>query len=208
MTDLKGLDQQPLHLREIAPMVFRDVNGKSKIAFVNDGDGNRLAYIDIPVIAFQQVNNVLNRQSFNYLVIGFSLSVILLTLIMWPIGAMIRKHYAKPLILEARSKWLRLIVYLVCLTIVIYAIGVMIFFGLILNNVILTGQSDLWLHVLQVIGLVSCLGSLVVIYNSIQSWTNKRQRIWSKIWNTLQAFACLGFSWFIIYWHLLNFDIK
>jgi hypothetical protein len=208
MADLKGLDQQPLHFREIAPMVFRDVNGKSKIAFAKDVDGNQIAYINLPVVVFQQVNNGLNKQSVNYFILGFSLSVILLTLIMWPIAAMIRKHYAKPLMLESSAKWLRLIVRLVCLTIVVYILGMMIFFGLIFNNVILTDQSDLWLHALQVVGLISCVGSLVVVYNSIQAWTNRRQWIWSKIWNTLLALACIGFSWFIIHWHLLNFDIK
>lgn len=47
MTGFNGLNQQPLHFREIAPMVFREVDGKAKIAFVNDPRGRRIAYLII-----------------------------------------------------------------------------------------------------------------------------------------------------------------
>ncbi len=46
MTGFNGLNRQPLHFREIAPMVFREVNGKAKIAFVNDASGRHIAYVN------------------------------------------------------------------------------------------------------------------------------------------------------------------
>ncbi len=126
-----GLNQQPLHFREIAPMVFREVDGKAKIAFSNDASGRRVAYIDYdtnyPSQVFRQVNNTLDKQSFNYFILGFSLSVIVLTLLTWPLAAMIRKHYAKPLLLAPKEKRLRTVVHLVCLSIVFYIVGLVVF---------------------------------------------------------------------------------
>jgi len=208
VSGFKDLNQQPVHYREIAPMVFRDVDGKAKIAFVKDATGRRVAYIDYPFMVYQQVNDTLDKQSVNYIIIGFSLSVIVLTLLLWPIGAMIRKHYEKPLALEPAAKRLRMLVHLVCFGVVAFVIGLMIFVSKLSNPSGLSERSDPWLHLLQVIGLVAGLGSLVAIYNSLKSWGDGQQWFWNKIWNTFLAFGCVGFFWFIYHWHLLNFHLN
>jgi len=208
MAGFKGLNQQPLHFREIAPMVFRDVNGHSKIAFVKDATGRRVAYIDYPFMVFQQVENTFDKQIVNYVIIGFSLSVIVLTLLMWPIGAMIRKHYGKPLTLDPGGKRLRMLVRAVCIGVVLYAVCLLVFVSKLSNPSGLSERSDPWLHLLQVIGLLAGLGSLVAIYNSLKSWSDGQQWFWNKIWNTFLAIGCVGFFWFIYHWHLLNFHLN
>lgn len=212
MSGLNGLNQQPLHFREIAPMVFREVGGKAKIAFANDTSGHRIAHVNYdihyPSTVFQQVNNTFDKQSFNYFVLGFSLSVIVLTLLLWPVAAMIRKHYGKPLILAPIEKRLRLMTLLVCLSIVLYMVGLLTFASMLSDFSVLSKRSDFWLRILQVIGLVIGMGSLVVLYNSIRCWTNKHCWFWSKIWNAFLALACVGFFWFIYHWNLLSFHLK
>jgi CubicO group peptidase (beta-lactamase class C family) len=204
----KGLNQQPLHFRETSPMVFSQVDGKARIAFVKDATGRRVAYIDYPFMVFQQVNNTFDKQTLNYCIIGFSLSVIVLTLLMWPIGAMIRKHYGKPLTLDSGAKRLRLLVRLVCFGIVAYAAGLLIFVSKLSNPSGLAERLDPWLHLLQVIGLLAGLGSLIAIFNALKSWGDGQQWFWNKLWNTFLAFACTGFFWFIYHWHLLNFHLS
>lgn len=211
---LNGLNLQPLLFREIAPMVFREVGGKAKITFINDAKGNHVAYVDspntenYPNMVFQQVDNLLDKQSFNFFVLGFSLFVIVLTLFGWPIAAMIRKHYAKPLALTPNEKRLRLVVYLVCLSIVAYIVGLLSFVSMLSDFSMLSERSDPWLRALQVIGLIAGLGSLAVFVYSIKGWTDKEKWFWSKIWNTMLAIACMSFFWFITHWNFLNFDLK
>ncbi len=204
----KGLNQQPLRFREISPMVFRELDGKAKIAFVKDPTGRRVAYIDYPFMVFQQVNDLFDNQIFNYVVIGFSLSVIALTLLFWPIAAMLRKHYGKPLSLEPAAKRLRMLVRLECFGILIFVVGFLIFISRTSNPSGLSERSDLGLHLLQVIGLLTGLGALIAIYNGVRSWGDEQQWVWYKIWNSLLAFGCLGFFWFIYHWHLLNFHLN
>lgn len=212
ITSLKGLNQEPLHFREIEPMVFREVNGKAKVAFVDDASGCRVAHIDYdtnyPSVVFQQVNNTLDKQSFNFLVLGFSVSVIVLTLLAWPVAAIIRKHYNKPLMLASNEKRLRMMSHLVCLCIVVYIVLLLVFASTLSDFSMLSERNDIWLRMLQAVALIAGLGSLVVIYNSIKSWTDKQRSLWSKIWNTLLAVACVGFFWFIYHWNLLNFNLK
>jgi len=208
MAGFKGLNQQPLHYREISPMVFREVDGNAKIAFVKDATGRRVAYIDYPFMVYQQVNNMLDKQAVNYVIIGFSLCVIVLTLLLWPIGAMIRKHYGKPLTLEPAAKRLRMLVHIVCFAVVVFVVGLLIFVSRTSNPSGLSERGDLGLHLLQVVGLLAGLGSLIAIYNSLKSWSDGQQWFWNKIWNTFLAVACVGFFWFIYHWHLLNFHLN
>ncbi|MGB7281381.1 MAG: serine hydrolase domain-containing protein [Candidatus Acidiferrum sp.] len=208
MEDFEGVNQQPLHFREIAPMVFRDVDGKAKIAFVKDATGRRVAYVDYPFMVFQQVNDTFDKQSVSYFIIGFSLTAIALTLLLWPLGAMIRKHYGKPLSLDAGAKRLRMLVRLVCFGVVIFVAGLLIFLSKLSTLSGLTERNDLWVHLLQLLGLITGLGSLIAIYNSVKSWGDGQQWVWNKMWNTLLAFSCVGFFWFIYHWHLLNFHLN
>ncbi len=208
MAGFKGLNQQPIHFREIAPMLFRDVNGHAKIAFVKDATGRRVAYIDYPFMVFQQVNDTFDKQIVNYFIMGFSLTVVALTLLMWPIGAMIRKHYGRPLALDSGAKRLRMLVRLVCIGVVAFVVGLLMFVSKTSNPSGLSERSDLGLHLLQVIGLLAGLGSLIAIYNCVKSWGDGQQWFWNKIWNTFLAFGCVGFFWFIYHWHLLNFHLN
>jgi hypothetical protein len=202
----KGLNQQPEHFREIAPMVFRQVDGNAKIAFAPDPSGRRIAYIDYPFMVFQQISNPLDKQSVNYFIIGFSLCVIALTLLLWPVAAMLRKHYGKPLSLEPSAKRLRLLVRLVCFLVAGFVVGLIVLLSKADRP--LTERNDFFLHVLQVLGLLTGAGALIAIYNALKSWGDGQQWFWYKLWNTFLALSCVGFFWFIYHWHLLNFHLN
>jgi CubicO group peptidase (beta-lactamase class C family) len=202
----KGVNQQPERFREIAPMVFRQVDGNAKIAFAPDPSGRRIAYIDYPFMVFQEISNPLDKQSVNYFIIGFSLSVIALTLLLWPIAAILRKHYGRPLSLEPAAKRLRLLVRLVCFLVAAFVAGLLVLFSKMDSP--LTERSDFGLHLLQVLGLLTGLGALIAIYSSLKSWGDSGQWFWYKLWNTFIALSCVGFFWFIYHWHLLNFHLN
>src|SRR5260370_40336015 len=172
------VEQKRLDFREISAMVFREVDGPAKIAFVKDPTGRRVAYIDYPFMVFQQVNNTFDKQTVNYVIIGFSLSIIVLTLLMWPIGAMIRRHYGKPLTLDPGAKRLRMLTRVVCFGVVAYAAGLLIFVGKLSNPSGLAERLDPWLHALQVISLFAGLGSLISILNPVKFCGGGQQWFW------------------------------
>lgn len=204
---LKNPNGQPIHFREAGPMLFRNVNGPEKIAFVNDASGRRVAYIDYPFMVFQQLENPLDHKIFNYVVIGFSLGVIALTLLLWPIAAVLRKHYGKPLALSDQARRLRMLVHVVCLLVLLFVIGLALLANKLETPGALGEHGDAKIRLLQVIGVLCGIGALIAIYNAVKSWVDATQWHWSKIWNTLVAVACVGFFWFIYHWHLLNFDL-
>ena len=204
----KDLNGQPKHFREVAPMLFGAVNGKEKLAFEKDKDGRWLLYIDYPFMVFQEVDGALNLKIFNYVVICFSLGVIALTLLFWPVAAILRKHYAKPLTLSAGARRWRALAHVVCFVVIGFVIGLAVLLNSLEKPGGLGDGGDLKIHLLQSVGLLTGLGALIVIYSAAKSWSDTQQWIWYKIWNSLLAVACVSFFWFIYHWHLLNFSLN
>lgn len=110
---LKDLNGQPKRFREIAPLMFREVNGQDRVAFKRDASEQLVMVIDFPFMVFERTpwnwNSALNLP----LIIS-CLVVFLVTLLLWPIGAMIRRHYGRKLELTPQQRRVRLMVRLVC----------------------------------------------------------------------------------------------
>ena len=204
----KDPNGQPKHFREVAPMLFRAVNGVEKLYFVKDKNGRWLLYLDYPFMLFQEVDGILDHKVFNYIVIGCSVAVIVLTLLFWPVAAILLKHYGKPLTLTDRARRLRAWIHAVCFVIVAFLVGL----GFLLNGLEkpggLGGGGDFKIHLLQVVGVLSGIGAVIAIYNAARSLRDTEQWRWHKFWNLLLAAACVGFFWFIYHWNLLNFKLN
>jgi len=198
---------QARHFREIAPMVFRSVDGPEKIAFGKDSSGGRILYLDYPFMVFQPVDAGLDHQTVNYVIIGFSLGVIALTILFWPVAAILRKHYGKPLTLDSNARRWRRLVRLVCFIDVVYLIGLTLVLNA-LEKLNLGSGGDLKIHLLQVVGVLGGIGAIIAIVAAIKSWADAQQWVWYKVWNSLLAVGCVGFFWFLVHWHLLNFNLR
>lgn len=205
---LKNLNGQPRHFREIAPMLYQATDGHEKVVFMNDANGQRIFYLDYPFMVWQRVENTLDNQTFNYFLLGFCLGTVALSIIFWPISAALRKHYGKPLTLGPGAMRLRMLVRLICFGVVIFVVGALVFVSKLSSLSGLAERSDIWVHLLQVFGLLVGLSSIIAIVNALKSWGDSGQWFWNKLWNTFLAISCLGFFWFIYHWHLLNFHLN
>ena len=76
------------------------------------------------------------------------------------------------------------------------------------NIALLSRHFDFKLHLLQVVGVLGVIGALVAIDYCLQSWKNGTLWFWTKVWNTLLMLACLGFAFFLLNWHMLNFRLN
>lgn len=203
---LKKENGQPRHFREIAPMLFKSVDGPEKIAVVKDKDGRRLLYIDYPFMLFQEVDATLDGQTLNYCIMGLGIGVVALTILFWPVSAILRKHYKLSLTLDPVARKWRRWAKIACIIDIIYLLGFIWILSLL--EKLALGSAGGWkIHLLQTIGLLAGIGALITIVTAIKSWADSPQWIWYKIWNTLLAVGCVGFFWFLVHWHLLNFDL-
>ena len=134
VSDLKDMNGEPKKFREIGPLMFRDVNGQDRIAFKRDNSGNMVEVIDFPFMVFQKAPWYENSVWQVPLIIG-SLAVIALTLILWPIMALVRRHYGKPLNLTPQRRRIRLAVRLACLLIAVFFAAYATFFSIAMKDI-------------------------------------------------------------------------
>jgi hypothetical protein len=200
----KGLNGQPTHFREIGPMRFRAVDGPEQVAFATDSTGRRILYLDFPFELAQRVDHTLDRKTANTRLLIFSLGVIVLTLLGWPVSAMIRRHYGQTLALDPDARRLRRIIHVACLLCIAVVAMLAVFAKRFTDDFGLGKNGDVEIHLMQLLGLLAGIGALAAIYQSVASWRDPQRWIWARIWNTLLALAMVGFFWFLWHWHLLN----
>jgi hypothetical protein len=206
--DEKGLNGQPVHYREVAPMRFVSVEGHEDLAFATDATGRRIVYTTFPFEIYQHADRLLNRKTFNQALLSICLGVIALTLLGWPAGAIIRKHYGRPLALDPDARRHRLLGRVLALAIVL---SVVAFEVLIIKLSSLSGlgaAGDAELHALQVLGVLCVIGAVAFPYTVRMSWRDGTRWVWARVWDVMLTVSCLGFAWFIIHWHLLNFNLQ
>ncbi len=192
---------------QIGPMLFREVNGQSRLAWKAGGDGSMVMASDAPYAVFQKVG-ILRNGLLHRILLGSSLAIFLLTLLLWPIAAMARRHYGRPLEWTVGQKRRQRAIRVVCLINLLF-IGILIaIFSADIPKVILTERYDGWIHALQVLGLLGAAGSLVVAYCVLRSWRDARIWIWTKVWGGFVLLGSAGYVFFVLSWHLLNFNLN
>lgn len=209
VNELKDLNGKPKKFREIAPMVFREVDGQDLLGFKHDQDSDRdIMAIDFPFMVFQK-DRWYESSSLNTFIIVTSLAVFALTLIFWPVGALIRRHYGRKLELGPRERQVRLLVRVVCIFNLAMVLGFVIFFSIAMKNIgMMSPNYNGWLRLFQLFGWLGVIGTLVAIYNVIRSWSTPGRWLWSKLGDVAIALSCIGFAWYALFWNLLNLSLK
>jgi CubicO group peptidase (beta-lactamase class C family) len=202
----KDFNGQIKKWQEIAPLVYRSVNGQDLIAFRRDDSGHMQLVPNFPAVVMQRIPFVADS-GFNQCVIIAILIILALTVLCWPLAAGIRMHYRQRLELDAGYMRLRPWVRVVCAVDVAF----LIIFLITLSADDLgafSSSNDAKLHAIQVLGLAGALGTILVFMACLRSWRDSHAWFWTKIWNVLLLLACIGFVWFSYHWNLLNFNLN
>jgi CubicO group peptidase (beta-lactamase class C family) len=204
---LKGPNGELKRYSEVSPLLYREVHGQDQIAFHRDRNQRLEFSIDYPFFVFQR-SPAADNKYLNFSLILPGLIIILLTLLIWPIAAGVRWHYGRKLELERPEKRLRLAVRLVCILDIVFTLAWVIVISLADDPSAFSRGLDPILYGIQLTGVLGASGTLLVLFNSIQSWSKTGAWIWTKIFDTLLALSCLAFVWFIWHWNLINFNLK
>jgi hypothetical protein len=187
-------------------MTFLERDGQDKLIFKPDQSGHMQMVLPYPFFAGERVGS-LQSGKLLLTVLGISLGLMLLTLILWPVAWGVRKHYGGTLDLTSTERLLRILVRIVFILDLIFIAAL---FGLTmygLNHLeIFSDQGTKWFRLIQIVGVLGAIGTLVVFVNAVLAWTSKRRRIWGKLQATIMLLACLGVLWFTFAGNLLRFS--
>jgi CubicO group peptidase (beta-lactamase class C family) len=206
VAQLTNPNGKPKKWREVAPMRFREEDGQDQLIFKPDGNGRLLLILPFPFFVGQRAG-FFEKSRLLLSGLAISLSIMLLTLLLWPVAWLVRRHYRHKLELTRGERWLRVAVRLIFVLDLIFvgAMTALVFYGLS-HLWVFSDRGNLWFHLVQAIGVLGAIGTLVVLYNAVRSWTSKQQQIWSKLQATVLALATLGFVWFALAGNLLHFS--
>jgi hypothetical protein len=148
----------------------------------------------------------LENKYFNYVVLVLGLGVILLTVLLWPVGALIRKHYGRPLQLTLSESRHRLLVRLVCVLFVVLLLGWVVVLS---RSNDINGLNSLprWVIIFGLLGVLCSIGAIYVVWNAFRSWSTSGRWIWAKVHDLALAIAFIGLVWFLLNWKLMNFSV-
>ena len=185
---------KPALWREVAPMTFRKVNGQDTLIFKPDQSGRMQMIVSMfPFYVFHRVGFWHNK-SMLLPVVGISLVIMLLTVLLWPIGWIVRRYYDYRLDLTGVEGLLRWGVRIVFLLDLIFAIGLAAILGYGSSHLgFFSDRATFWFYLFQVIGVIGALGTIIVLINALSTWGSTRARIWGKLQATVFVLACLGF---------------
>jgi CubicO group peptidase (beta-lactamase class C family) len=198
----------PKRYREVAPWLFREVNGQDQLAFPVNYAGERVMVEDVP-IAVGLPTPWYKARTLNLVLLGIALGVFLLTLLSWPVNAILRRHYAYGLALPAGCRWRRWLVRLGCFLALLFVVLWLQFLSGVQGDI---ARFNSGVHgtirLLQLIALLGALGIVVAIVHAVRSWGDRAVWRWTAVWNTLVALAFACYLGFLFNWHLLTTNLR
>ena len=188
--------------------MFRAVNGQDRIAFKRDDSGRLVLVTDFPVFVFERSPGSENS-AFNLPLIIITLIVMVLTLVLWPVAALIRRHYGNRLDLSPEQRRLRPLTRLACLFDLLFVCGFAVFFTFAEKDIgLLSPRFNPLLRIIQLIGWIGVIGTLAALFNAWRSWQEPTRWLWSKVAESLIALSCVAFVWFVFTWNLLHWSLR
>jgi CubicO group peptidase (beta-lactamase class C family) len=201
-----GANGKPKRWQAVSPTTFIERDGQDKLVFKPDQNGKMQMILPYPFFIGQSVGQLENGKLL-LVVLGVSLFVMLATLILWPVGWLVRRHYGHKLELTAGERLLRWGVRIVFLLDIVFVAAFLALLTYGLTHLeILSSQGTKWFYLVQTIGVIGAIGTIVALANAVFSWKSKRNRIWGKLGATIMVLACLGLLWFSFAGNLLRFS--
>lgn len=203
LTDLNG---EPTKWREVAPYRWREADGKARLAAeAKDGEVTRFTAEWIsPFMVFDRSSGL---KGIGWLMPAtiVSLAALTLTVVFWPIAAIVRRHYRKPLPYAGREakayRWVR-IGALASLVGIGGWIGLI--FWLFSNLTMLTSRFDWLVVLLHVVGTIAVFAGLALALWHLSVVWKAPKRGLGKLWAVVLAFSTLICAWVAIAYHLVG----
>jgi len=195
--------------REIGPMVYREVDGPDVIAFRRDANGVVTDLLPaMPIQLAQRVTGLTNKKVL-LPVLGASQSLIVLTLLLWPVAAIVRKRYGRPLFTSALDRILYVLTRVDCLFQIIFVALILLPLSLADKNIGFIGDGvNPWLSMAHIFGWLAAAGLVIVAFAAIRSWRVPGLGWWARVHATLLLMASVIFMSFAWWSHLLSPSLR
>ena len=201
---VNGFGGAPKKWREIAPYLWQDTNGSDRMAAdVVDGKVTRFSMEPYaPIMVFQKLST---WRALSLPLLIASLGVLLLTVLAWPVSALVRRHYGVRRSLgavDANAHRLARIGALLSLLAIAAALGLVA--AMFAKLEMTSPDTDGWINAMRLFATVALpLGAAFTVWNARVVLTGRRRWL-AKLWALVVALACLFLLWLGFAQHLVG----
>lgn len=203
-----GADGVPKRWREVAPYVWREIDGRQQlVARVRDG---RVQAIGMDSLAGTGLLlPVPSSRSSAWILptLLLAVTVLIVTAIHAPVAALVRRHYGARLVMSpAASLWRALSRAAVIANLSLLAGWVFVLRKGLNDFSLFTSAFDPWIRSLQVLGWIAAILSAAAVWNAWLSWRSP-QVTSMRVANSVIAVACCVMAWFAFAFNLVTLGV-
>ena len=212
VVQIEGMKNQSGELkrwREIAPLVYREIDGLERIGFRRDASGAVGEMLPFPAIyEGQRVPSYASKSVVGFL-IGGSLLLALLTVLLWPVAVIIRKRYQRPLFNTSSDRVLYFFSRIVCLGEVLFVLAPIVALSQGLEHIVILGDAiNPWLQAFHIVGWILIAGVILLIVAAFRFVGLSGHGFWFRAHAILLAVGGIVFGLFAWQYHLLDASLK
>lgn len=205
---LKDLNGEPTKWTEIAPWVWREADGKARMAAeVKDGKVTRFTAEWISPFMYMERSSGAKGVGWLMPTTIASLVALALTVLVWPVAALVRRRYRKPLPFagaEARAYRFGRIGALLSLAAIGGWIGTILMMFSDLK--MLSSRFDWLVYGLHVFGTIAVFAGLALALWHLSVVWKAAKRPLGKIWAVVLVLAATVCAWVAVAYHLAGFS--
>jgi CubicO group peptidase (beta-lactamase class C family) len=191
-------------LREVGPYVWENPAGDRRMsAIVRNGRAEAFG-IDGDLYAVFQRTPGWASPVWNLPLALVTLAILAITVLSWPVQALVRRNYGSALALTGRRAVLH---RLVRLTAVVDLFAVSVYCLIVLKIMaisMLDDRMNVWLRTAQGLCLLGLIGAVLAVWNAVAVWRDIAGTWPGRLASVTVAGACVAFAWFVVSLRLIT----
>jgi CubicO group peptidase (beta-lactamase class C family) len=203
----KVLEPGEATFREVGPDLWREVGGTRELALRTVSGIKTVIDSEEPISVLHPVP-FLRSASLNLTILGASLAILVLTAVLSPVTAILRRRYGRPAASEEVRRFRRWIGAVVILDLLYVIAWIMLLQPVLSTSLwVYSWRLDPVVRALQILGLLVIAASLVGLW---ALWRNSRLQSSRIVWvrNVALAAAMLGIVWIGVVGRLMSFNLN
>jgi hypothetical protein len=202
-----GVDGEPKRYQEIAPFLWQEVGGDGRLA-VKVATGEEMRFSIDSAAAIMVFDRAPWWRSTAWIspAAYAALAALVLTILLWPVSAMLRRRFAAPAAFVGRSLWARRAVRVAAILSLAAVAGWLLTLNAALSSS--GAPSGIGTRLLLMSGLTLLSfggGLLAALWNAWRVFADKRSRF-AKLWSVVLVLAFAVLLWIAAAFKLISFS--
>jgi CubicO group peptidase (beta-lactamase class C family) len=210
VADMNGLNGEARRWREVKPFVWRETGGPhTLIAKRLDGKVVEIASDIYPQVWTMTPAPFWSSSAWNLPLLIAALAMLLLSVVFWPIKAVLRWRYDNPFPLRGRAAAVYRLARVAALIDLVFIGGFVAALAQGGEHLEFFDTPNDWIFLsLEVLGVIAILGTIFPLYELRLALADPMRPWWTKLSDALLALAALAVVWFAFSLNLVNFHLN